>query len=120
MKMINSLKHILSLVSKADYEFSLIDDGDKIAVGVSGGKDSMLMLKALKLYSLFPNKNFTFYAVFLDLGFGNVDQETLKTLGANPEVIDYQCTKINNMYAVAVYALYPVGGQKIQPAGVLL
>ena len=79
MKMINSLKHILSLVSKADYEFSLIDDGDKIAVGVSGGKDSMLMLKALKLYSLFPNKNFTFYAVFLDLGFGNVDQETLKT-----------------------------------------
>ena len=73
-----SLKRILSHLTKADLDYSLIDDGDIIAVGVSGGKDSMLLLKALKQYQKYPFKRFDFYAVFLDLGFGNVDIETLK------------------------------------------
>lgn len=73
-----SLKKILSSLTKADLDYSLIDDGDIIAVGVSGGKDSMLLLKTLKQYQKYPFKRFDFYAVFLDLGFGNVDIETLK------------------------------------------
>ena len=73
-----SVKKILASISRADYDYNLIEDGDKIAVGVSGGKDSMLLLKVLKAYQKFKTKNFTFYAVFLDLGFGNVDKETLK------------------------------------------
>lgn len=73
-----SLKQILSSIRKADFEFNLIEEGDRIAVGVSGGKDSMLLLLALKQYQRFPNKNFDFYAVCLDLGFGNVDTKTLQ------------------------------------------
>ena len=37
--MSNIVKHLLSSLSKADYTFNLIDDNDRIAVGVSGGKD---------------------------------------------------------------------------------
>ena len=68
-----SIKKILASISRADYDYNLIEDGDRIAVGVSGGKDSMLLLKVLKNYQMFKTKNFTFEAVFLDLGFGNVD-----------------------------------------------
>lgn len=73
-----SLKSILANITKADLDFSLIDEGDILAIGVSGGKDSMLLLKALKQYQRYPFKKFDFYAVFLDLGFGNVDINTLK------------------------------------------
>ena len=41
------LQKLLSLTRKAVDEFGLIDAGDKIAVGVSGGKDSLTMLYAL-------------------------------------------------------------------------
>ena len=35
-----SMKKILGCIKKADYEYELIQEGDKIAVGISGGKDS--------------------------------------------------------------------------------
>lgn len=73
-----SLKKILSCIVRADLDYNLIEDGDQIAVGVSGGKDSMLLLKALKQYQKYPFKHFTFIAVFLDLGFKNVEIDTLK------------------------------------------
>lgn len=73
-----SLKKILACLVRADFDYNLIENDDHIAVGVSGGKDSMLLLKALKKYQRYPFKHFTFTAVFLDLGFGNVDTETLK------------------------------------------
>lgn len=73
-----SLKNILAVITKADLDYTLIEDGDNIAIGVSGGKDSMLLIKAMKQYQKFPFKNFNFIGIFLDLGFGNVDIETLK------------------------------------------
>ena len=53
-----SVKKILASISRADYDYNLIEDGDKIAVGVSGGKDSMLLLKVLKAYQKFKTKKF--------------------------------------------------------------
>ena len=44
------MKKILGALRRADERFSLIENGDKIAVGLSGGKDSMVMLHALTLY----------------------------------------------------------------------
>lgn len=72
------MKKILACLTKADLEYSLINDNDKIAVGVSGGKDSMLLLSALKKYQMYSFKKFSFIAVFLDLGFGNVNIKLLK------------------------------------------
>lgn len=74
-----SLKKILACMIRADLDYNLIDYGDRIAVGVSGGKDSMLLLKALKQYQKYPIKQFEFIAVYLDLGFGNVDRATLES-----------------------------------------
>ena len=80
------IRTILANVRKADRDFSLIDDGDRILLGLSGGKDSLAMLLALSRYGYFAKKRFTIIPVFLDLGFGEPDltkiQELCEKLGA--------------------------------------
>ena len=44
-----SIKKLLAEVRKADEMFGLIKDGDKIGVGISGGKDSALLVYVLHL-----------------------------------------------------------------------
>ena len=62
------MKQVLGMMRRADERFHMIGDGDKICVGVSGGKDSLLLMKALTLYQLFSHKRFTLIGVMLDLG----------------------------------------------------
>ncbi len=63
------LQNILRRIRKADEDYHMIDEGDRIAVGVSGGKDSMVLLTALHMYSKFPGKHFTVVGIHIDLGF---------------------------------------------------
>jgi len=56
-------------IIEAVAEFDLIDKGDKILVGLSGGKDSSFLLYALKVLSKHTALNFTVNAVTVDLGF---------------------------------------------------
>lgn len=67
------LQKLLSLVRQAVEKYHMIEEGDRIAVGVSGGKDSMTLLCALKELSRFYPKRFTVCAVSVDLGFANTD-----------------------------------------------
>lgn len=86
------MQQILSYVRRAVDEFSLIEDGDKIAVGVSGGKDSMLLLVALaKLKSFYP-KNYEIKAITLDMGFGETDYSEIQKLCDSLE-IEYHIKK---------------------------
>ena len=64
---------ILGDIRKADQDYHLIDDGDRIAVGVSGGKDSMVLLTALHMYSKFADRNFEVVGIHIKLGFPNMD-----------------------------------------------
>lgn len=67
------LHTILGDIRKADQDYHLIDDGDQIAVGVSGGKDSMVLLTALHMYSKFADRNFEVVGIHIKLGFPNMD-----------------------------------------------
>ena len=64
------LQRLLSYTRKAVDDYHLIDAGDKIAVGISGGKDSLTLLYALHgLRRFYPNP-FELTAISVDLGFG--------------------------------------------------
>jgi tRNA 2-thiocytidine biosynthesis protein TtcA len=72
------IRHVLAALRRADHDFSLIDNGDKILIGLSGGKDSLCLLRALSVYGKFAGKKFEIKPVYLDLGFGNSDLTGLK------------------------------------------
>jgi len=60
------LQRILGYMRKAIQEFGLIENGDKIAVGVSGGKDSVVLLTGLALLRRFIGIDYELIAVTLD------------------------------------------------------
>ncbi len=72
------LKYILGAIRKADQDFNLIEDGDKIAVALSGGKDSMLLFLALHMYQKFPNKHFDLCGIHVDVGFEDFEHDLMK------------------------------------------
>lgn len=74
-----TIRIVLASIRKADETFNLISSGDKIVVGISGGKDSILLLYALKLYQKFSKCDFEIQPVMLDLGFPNFNPKPIKT-----------------------------------------
>ncbi|MBO4251333.1 MAG: tRNA 2-thiocytidine(32) synthetase TtcA [Clostridia bacterium] len=60
---------MLSVMRKGITEYKMIKDGDKIAVGVSGGKDSVALLKILAEYKKFSPEKFDLMAISVDLDF---------------------------------------------------
>ena len=69
----NEAKRLLSFVRRAVDDYNMIEEGDKIAVGVSGGKDSLALLSALARLRLFYPKKFDVVAVTVDMGFEGGD-----------------------------------------------
>lgn len=68
-----SLQYVLSTMRKAIEDYRMIEDGDKICVGLSGGKDSLVLLKALATYRIFSPQKFSLGAITIDMGIGNPD-----------------------------------------------
>ena len=71
------LQHLLSLTRKAVDEYQMIEENDRIAVGISGGKDSLTLLYALHGLRRFYPKPFTLHAVTVDLGFPGTDYSAI-------------------------------------------
>ena len=77
------LQRLLSLVRKACDDYSLIDENDKIAIEISGGKDSLTLLYALHEMQRFYPKHFEIHAFTVDLGFGIQDFDAIRALCAD-------------------------------------
>ncbi len=71
-------KRIRRLVGKAICDFDLIRDGDRVLVGLSGGKDSLVLLKILAERRKVVPTRYELRAVTVDLGFGGLDLERLR------------------------------------------
>ena len=75
-----TLQQVLSQVRRAADDYEMIQDGDKIAVGISGGKDSLTLLYALStLRRIYPHP-FELHAVTVDLGFENLNLGKIEAL----------------------------------------
>ena len=76
------MKKTLGCLRRADQDFRLISPGDRIAVGVSGGKDSLVLLHALDLYRRFSHKDFSLSAVTVTMGLEPFDLTPVKEMCA--------------------------------------
>lgn len=86
------LQQVLSLTRKAIDDYHMIEPGDRIAVGISGGKDSLTLLYALHGLKRFYPIPFELCAVTVDLGFDNLNLEKIKELCCELQV-EYHIVK---------------------------
>lgn len=85
-----NLQHVLSYVRKAVDDYHMIEEGDKIAIGISGGKDSLTLLYALHGLKRFYPKHFEIHAVTVDLGWDNLNLDRIIEL----------CKELNVEYTI--------------------
>ena len=75
------MKRVLSYTRRGIDDYNMIEEGDKIAVGVSAGKDSLTLLCAMANLRRFYPKKFELIAITVDMGFeGGMDFEPIKKL----------------------------------------
>ncbi len=72
------MQKVLSTLRQAVQKYNLIQDGDKIAVGVSGGKDSLVLLQALSDFRKFGLFHYELVAVLIDIYSGKEDYSQIK------------------------------------------
>lgn len=82
------MQKLLSKMRQAINDFNLIEDGDKIAVGLSGGKDSLTLLHLLNSYRKFSPQKFDLIAITLNPG--KVDNSPLHKLCKDLDVPFYE------------------------------
>lgn len=80
------MQKILSKMRKAIDDYNMIDEGDKIAVALSGGKDSVTLLYALKNLQIFYPKKFDLIAITVNPGFDNFDTTLLNKIAKDAGV----------------------------------
>lgn len=80
------LQQLLSYTRKAVDDYQLIEAGDRIAIGISGGKDSLAMLYALHGLKRFYPKQFDIHAITIDLGHKGFDFTPIQSLCEQLEV----------------------------------
>lgn len=75
-----SLNEFTGTIRRAVDDYGMINEGDKVAVGVSGGKDSLLLLLALAHLKTYYPKHFELEAITIELGFEGMDFEPVAEL----------------------------------------
>ena len=94
------MQKLIGLVRRCVQDYHMIEEGDKIAIGISGGKDSLTLLFALHGLKRFYPKNFEIHAVTVDLGFDNLNLDKIKELC---KTLDIEYTIVNTDIAQIVF-----------------
>ena len=93
----NEMKRLLSFVRRAVDDYGMIEEGDRIAVGVSGGKDSLVLLETLAQMRVFYPKKYEVVAITVDMGLEGMDfapvEEFCKRIG-----VEYIITKTDMIF----------------------
>ena len=74
------LRRVLSYVRRAADDYQMIEEGDRIAVGISGGKDSLTLLAGLAGMRRFYPKKYEVVAITVDMGFEESDWSGVERL----------------------------------------
>ena len=74
------LQRLLSLIRQAVDQYEMIEEGDHIAIGISGGKDSLTLLWGLAHLQKFYPKHFSLSAITVDMGIDTMNLEPIKAL----------------------------------------
>ncbi len=80
------MKKILSYIRRAIDDYNMIKDGDHVAVGVSGGKDSVALMLALNSLKRFYPKKFDLTAIIVSMGFENTDFSPIERLAEKKNI----------------------------------
>ncbi|MDE6302997.1 MAG: tRNA 2-thiocytidine biosynthesis TtcA family protein, partial [Clostridia bacterium] len=82
------MQKILSAMRRAIQDYKMIADGDRVFVGLSGGKDSVLLLNALAAYRRFSPEHFTLEAITIDMGLKDTSPAEMQALTDNCAQLD--------------------------------
>ena len=74
------MEHLTSLVRRCVEDYDMIQEGDRIAVGISGGKDSLALLCSLASLRRYYPKKFTLAAITIGIGFDDMDFSGVREL----------------------------------------
>lgn len=85
------LQHLLSYVRRAVQDYNMITEGDRIAIGISGGKDSLILALALSHLKRFYPKSFEIMGITVSLGFDNFDLSEVSSFFDTLQVPFYVC-----------------------------
>ncbi len=86
MREFDGIQKLLGYTRRACADYAMLEDGDRVAVGVSGGKDSIALLCLLVKLQRFFGKHFTMVAITLDAGFPGASFENISALCKELEV----------------------------------
>ena len=91
------MQKLMGLVRRCVEDYEMIEDGDKIAVGISGGKDSLVLLRLLAALRSYHNKKFTLQAITIDMG-----------LGMDYSGIEEMCRELDVPYTIVRTEIGPI------------
>jgi len=91
------MQKLMGLLRRCVEDYNMISEGDKIAVGVSGGKDSLVLLKLMAGLREYHNKSFELEAITIDMG-----------LGMDFSGIQKFCDELNVPYTVVKTEIGPI------------